>query len=283
MDGVRGVITDDVVKTVDRVIDHVGKEIIFAMTLALGKPVLFINELYKRAKQDPEIKLKILTALALERPVGTNELEKRFIGPLAERLFGNSPQFDYMLDFRAGSLPENVEVYEFFNKAGGYLHNKKAQQNHLNSNYTHVVRDAFNMGVNVFGQLVGCREIDGKLMLSMGCNTDICVEANALVEKARAGGRRGAIIAEVNENMPFMYGDAVYPVDAFDIVLKGHQYNYELFAPPKDPVMMRDHMIGLQVSSLIKDGGTIQVGIGALGDAIVAGLDLRHSDCYSNA
>ncbi len=278
MDGVRGVITDDVVKTVDRVIEHVGKEIIFAMTLALGKPVLFINELYRRAKEDPEISLKILTALALERPVGTNELEKRFIGPLAERLFGNSPQFDYMLDFRAGRLPENVEVYEFFNKAGGYLNNKKAQQNHLNSNYTHVVRDAFNMGVNVFGQLVGCREIDGRLMLSMGCNTDICVEANALVEKARANGRRGAIIAEVNENMPFMYGDAVYPVDSFDIVLKGPQYNYELFAPPKDPVMMRDHIIGLQVSTLIKDGGTIQVGIGALGDAIVAGLDLRHSN-----
>ena len=278
MDGVRGVITDDVVKTVDRVIEHVGKDITFAMTLALGKPVLFINELYKRAKEDPGIKLKIVTALALERPVGTNELEKRFINPLAERLFGKSPQFDYMLDFRAGKLPKNVEIYEFFNKAGGYLNNHEAQQNHMNSNYTHIVRDAFSMGVNVFGQLVGCREIDGKLMLSMGCNTDICVQANGLVDEIRAAGMKGAIIAEANEKMPFMYGDAVYPVDAFDIVLKGPQYNYELFAPPKDPVMMRDHMIGLQVSTLIRDGGTLQVGIGALGDAIVAGLDLRHSN-----
>ncbi|HPS58717.1 MAG TPA: acetyl-CoA hydrolase/transferase C-terminal domain-containing protein [Spirochaetota bacterium] len=278
MDRVRGVITDDVVKTVDRVIEHVGKDITFAMTLALGKPVMFINELYKRAKEDPEIKLKILTALALERPVGTNELEKRFINPLAERLFGNSPQFDYMLDFRAGRLPGNVEIYEFFNKAGGYLNNHQAQQNHMSSNYTHVVRDAFNMGVNVFGQLVGCREIDGKLMLSMGCNTDICVQANGLVDSIRATGMKGAIIAEANEKMPFMYGDAVYPVEAFDVVLKGPQYNYELFAPPKDPVMMRDHIIGLQVSTLIRDGGTLQVGIGALGDAIVAGLDLRHSN-----
>ena len=278
MNGIKGVITDDVVKTVDKVIEHVGKNIVFAMTLALGKPVLFINELYKRAKEDPEIKLKILTALALERPTGKSEIENRFIDPIAERLFGKSPQFDYMLDFRAGRLPENVEIYEFFNKAGGYLDNKHAQQNHLNSNYTHVVQDAFNMGVNVFGQLVGCREINGQLMLSMGCNTDICIEANALVEKARADGITGAIIAEANENMPFMYGDAVYPVNAFDIVLKGPQYNYELFAPPKDPVMMRDHIIGLHVSALIKDGGTIQVGIGALGDAIVAGLDLRHSN-----
>ena len=135
MNGIKGVITDDVVKTVDKVIEHVGKNIVFAMTLALGKPVLFINELYKRAKEDPEIKLKILTALALERPTGKSEIESRFIDPIAERLFGKSPQFDYMLDFRAGRLPENVEIYEFFNKAGGYLDNKHAQQNHLISYY----------------------------------------------------------------------------------------------------------------------------------------------------
>lgn len=277
MDGKRGVITGDVELTVEKVINHVGKNIIFAMTLALGKPVLFINELYKRAKEDPEIKLKIITALALERPIGKSELEKRIVEPLAERLFGGSPQFDYMLDFRAGKLPENVEIFEFFNKAGGYMNTPEAQQNHLNSNYTHVARDAFNMGANVFGQLVGCKVIDGKLMLSMGCNTDICVQANQLVDIARAQGIKCAIIAEANENMPFMYGDAVYPPESFDIVLKGPKYNYRLFAPPKDAVMMKDHMIGLNVSTLIKDGGTLQVGIGALGDAIVAGLDMRHS------
>lgn len=276
MDGVKTTITDDVVKTVDRIIESVGKDIRFAMTLALGKPVLLINELYRRAKEDPEISLKIITALALERPAGKSELEQRFINPIAERLFGKSPQFDYMLDWRAGKLPKNVEVYEFFNKAGGYMNNPDAQRNHLNSNYTHIPDAAWDMGGNVFGQLVGCREIDGRLMLSMGCNTDICVAALDWRIK-RAHERKVIAVAEVNENMPFMYGDAVYPVDAYDIVLKGPQYNYELFAPPKEPVVMRDHMIGINVSTLIKDGGTLQVGIGALGDAIVAGLDMRHS------
>ncbi len=283
MDGVRGIITDDVTKTVDRVIEHVGKKIIFCMTLALGKPVMFINELYRRAKDDPEINLKIITALALERPTGKSDLEKRLVNPLAERLFGKSPQFDYMLDYRAGKLPKNVEIYEFYTKAGGYMNNPEAQRNHLNSNYTHVPADAFNMGANVFGQLVGCREINGQLMLSMGCNTDICLEANALVNFARLSGMKVANVAEVNENMPFMYGDALLPVDSYDIVLKGPKYNYDLFAPPKDPVAVKDHMIGLNVSTLIKDGGTLQVGIGALGDAIVAGLDMRHTrnDLYN--
>ncbi len=284
MDGIRGVITSDLEKTVDKVIEHVGKDIVFAMTLGLGKPVLLINELYKRAKEDPEIHLKIITALALERPKGNTGLEKRFAKPLADRLFGDSPEFDYMLDFRAGTMPDNIEIFEFFNKAGGYMNNNTAQQNHLNSNYTHIVRDCFNMGVNVFGQLLGCKVINGRMMYSMGCNTDICIEANSKVDYARSLGRKVAMIAEVNENMPFMYGDAVYEASSFDILLTGPQYNYPLFAPPKDAVMMKDHMIGLYVSTLVKDGGTLQVGIGSLGDAIVASLDMRHSqnELYSS-
>lgn len=278
MEWKRGYVTDDVEKTVDQVISYVGKEITFAMTLGLGKPVRLINELYRRAKNDPEIKLKIITALALEKPRGKSELEKRLVEPLAERVFGGTPDFDYMVDFRSGNLPENVKIYEFFNKAGGYMNNPEAQQNHLSSNYTHIARDAYNMGVNVFGQFLGCREINGRMMYSMGCNTDICIEANQRIQYARSIGRKVAIIAEVNENMPFMYGDAVFEAEAFDIILKGPQYNYPLFAPPKDAVSLRDHMIGINVSTLIKDGGTLQVGIGALGDAIVAGLDMRHSD-----
>jgi len=277
MDGVSGVVTSDVEKTVDKVIEHVGKDIRFTMTLGLGKPVLLINELYRRAKEDPEIKLKIITALALEKPKGNSELEKRLSKPLAERIFAGTPEFDYMLDFRAGTLPENVEIFEFFNKAGGYMNNASAQQNHLNSNYTHIVRDAFNMGANVFGQLIGCKKINGKMMYSMGCNTDICIEAPSKVAYGRSLGRKMAIIAEVNENMPFMYGDAICEAGSFDILLAGPQYNYPLFAPPKDAVSAKDHMIGINVSTLVKDGGTLQVGIGALGDAIVAGLDMRHS------
>jgi hypothetical protein len=62
MYGRTGVFTDDVAKVVDDVINYVGKEINFATSLGLGKSVLFINELYRRAKEDPTIKLKIMTA-----------------------------------------------------------------------------------------------------------------------------------------------------------------------------------------------------------------------------
>jgi len=171
----QGRIYNDVEKCVDEVINYVGKKITFSMTLGLGKPVLFINELYRRAKEDPEISLKIITALSLEKPKGHSDLEKRFLQPLADRVFAGVPEFDYMLDFRAGKLPKNIEFFEFFGKAGGYLNNPAPQQHHLASHYTHVVRDALALGTNVFGELIGYHETDGKTTYSMACNPDICL------------------------------------------------------------------------------------------------------------
>ncbi len=278
MNGKTGVITSDVKKSVDDVLDYMGNDINFAMTLALGKPILFINELYRRAKEDSSIKLNIVTALALERPRMKSEIERRFMGPLVDRVFEGTPEFDYMHDFRSGKMPKNIGIYEFFNKAGGYMQNPEAQRNHLNSNYTHVVRDAMDFGVNVFGQLIGGQKINGKMMYSMGCNTDICIEAIDELHKKRKAGEKVAVIGEVNTQMPFMYGDAVYEGSHYDILLEGPEFNYPLFGPPKDSVNLKDHAIGLYVSTLIKDGGTIQVGIGALGDAIASGLNMRQNE-----
>lgn len=282
MDTKRGAVYDDVHKCVDEIINYVGKDIVFGMTLALGKPVRLINELYRRAKEDPEIKLKIITSLALEMPRGHTDIEKRFLKPLADRVFEGFPEFDYMLDFRAGKLPANVEFFENFSKAGGYLQDPVAQQNHIASHYTHAARDAVNFGLNVLGQLIGYREIEGKTMYSMACNPDICIEAIQRLKDLRALGKKVAMIGEANSNMPFMYGDAVVEADTYDIILKGPYYDYTLFAPPKDAVSLADHMMGINVSTLVKDGGTIQVGIGALGDAIVAGLIMRndHNELY---
>ncbi|SHI57958.1 acetyl-CoA hydrolase/transferase C-terminal domain-containing protein [Desulfosporosinus lacus] len=271
-----GMIYDDAKKCVDEVISYIGKDICYAMTLALGKPVHFINELYSRAKKDPEIKLKIITALSLEIPKGNSELERRLMQPIVDRVFAGVPEFEYMIDFRAGTLPKNVEVFEFYSKAGTYLNNPVAQQHHLSSHYTHVVRDALALGTNVFGELIGYKEINGKTMYSMACNPDICLETVRLMSEMRANGQKIVIVGEANKKMPFMYGDAVVEAETYDMILQGPQFDYELFCPPKDSVALADHMIGINVSPLIKDGGTIQVGIGALGDAIVSGLIMRN-------
>ena len=94
----------------------------------------------------------------------------------------------------------------------------------------------------------------------------------------RAKGEKVAIIGEVNSQLPFMYGDAVVDGDLYDLLLQGPEFNYPLFGPPKESVSLRDYAIGLHVSALVKDGGTLQVGIGALGDAIAAGLNMRQNE-----
>ena len=276
------IIYDDVKKCVDEVIQYIGKDICFAMPLALGKPVRFVNELYRRAKEDPSIRLKIVTALPLEKPSGKSELEKRVLNTVIPKLFAGVPDLEYMLDYRAGKLPPNVETYEFYSKAGGYINDPQAQQNHIASNYTHIVRDALDFGVNVFANLISYQEIDGKTYYSMSCNTDIVIEGIKEIKKRRAKGGKYLIIGEANKKAPFMYGDAVFEADEYDYILQGPDFDYELFGAPKNPVSVADYWIGLNTSVLIKDGGTLQVGIGSLGDAIVASLVMRndHNEVY---
>jgi acyl-CoA hydrolase len=51
--------------------------------------------------------------------------------------------------------------------------------------------------------------------------------------------------------------------------------SFRLFSAPKMSVSATDYAIGLHASTLIKDGGTLQIGIGSLGDALCYGLQLR--------
>lgn len=278
MNGKMGVVTDNVAECVDQIIRYLGNDIKASMPLGLGKPMLFINELYRRAKENPGIKLVIMTALTLEVPKGNTDLEKRFLKPVVKRIFNGVRDFDFIIDYKNGRLPENVTFSEMYSKAGSILNDPQAQMNHVASNYTHAVRDGVNNGANIFGQLLATH--DGKY--SMGCNTDLATEALAVYHRRRKNGEKCVTIGEVNARLPFMYGDALVDKSEYDFILEGDQYNLPLFGAPKDAISLSDYMIGLNVSTLIKDDGTIQVGIGALGDAIVAGLIMRneHNGVY---
>jgi acyl-CoA hydrolase len=121
-------------KCVDEVIKRVGKNIVLGMPLGLGKANHVANELYRRVKEDPGMNLTIITALSLERPTPTTELERRFIGPFIDRVFGGYVDLAYVNALRKGELPSNIEVKEFYTKAGAYLKVRHAQQNYISSN-----------------------------------------------------------------------------------------------------------------------------------------------------
>lgn len=259
---------------VDALIAHLGHDIRIGLPLGLGKPTEFINALYARAKTEPGLQLTILTALSLEKPVPTSELEGRFLKPFIARVFGDCPDLDYMLDLRADKLPPNVFVKEFFFKPGSNLASTHAQQNYISTNYTFAARDVFNQGCNVAAQLI-CKRGEGTaLRYSLACNPDTGPE---LVEMLRASGRPHAVVGLVNQNLPYMANDAEVEPALFDYVIDAPRYTSTLFSTPKLAVATPDYAIGLYASALIKDGGTLQVGIGGMGDAIVHAAQARHT------
>ena len=122
-------------KIVDELIARLGSTINIATPLALGKGNHVINAFYRRAKGDPSIKLNIMTALTVEIPKGKSLLEKRFLEPFVERVFGDYPDLDFELDRVNQNLPANIRVFEFYYPPGKFLQNPQAQQDYISSNY----------------------------------------------------------------------------------------------------------------------------------------------------
>lgn len=268
----------EVENCVDGLIDAVGKKIVIAIPLALAKPNQLVNALYRRVKEDPEFHLTIITAVSLEKPTWSSELEERFLRPLIERVWEDFPDFEYMLDLRKNKLPKNFELIEFYNKTAGFMNSPHAQMNYLGSNYTHAIRDALINKCNVTAQLISKREIDGEITYSMGSNPDTHLDASEAIRELRKKGEKFAIVGQVHDQLPFMYGRGVVKPPHFDMVIDNPDYNFKLFGAPKASVGSADWMIGLHASTLVKDGGTLQVGIGSLGDAVVSGLMMRHKE-----
>ena len=269
-------VLNDVGECVEAVLRRVGKAVVLALPLGIGKPNPLANEFYRRAAQDPSIQLTILTALSLSRPRAQGELERRLLEPIVERVFGSHLELEYVRAQRADALPPNIRIVEFFLDPGGLLHSTQAQRSYLSANYTDVAQLTLAHGVNVIAQLVAKRMQNGRLELSLGSNPDVTADLLPLVAAARETGRDIVMVAETHAQMPFMPGTALVEADRFDWIVDDPRYDYDLFCPPNLPIGSVDHAIGMHASALVRDGGTLQVGIGELGDALVYALLLRH-------
>src|ERR1044071_7682000 len=261
---------------VEATLSRVGKHVVLGLPVAIGKPNGLVNSFVARALADRSIRLTIVTALSLRKPRGHSDLERRLVDPLAERIFGGFPELEYIRLMEQDRLPDNIEVVEFFLEPGAWLNSAPLQQNYLSSNYTHVARDALKRGLNVIAQLVA-RPPAGEApagLLSLGANPDLTADLLPQIAQMRAKGQPFALIGQVHSELPFMYGDALVAADTFDFLIDDP--GTRLFCPPNAPIPRAEYSIALNVSTLIRDGGTLQLGIGELGDAIVYALQLRH-------
>ena len=259
----------------DHIIREVGTHLVAGLPLGLGKANHIVNALYRRASADHTIDLTFFSALTLEKPKPSGLLERRFIMPVIDRLFGGYPDLAYAEALHAGALPPNIKVIEFFFLAGKWLHVPFAQQHYISANYTHAASYILERGLNVITQLVAKRVVDGVTRYSLSCNTDTTLD----LLRARAEGRASfKLVGQVNSELPFMPGQGDLAAEEFCAILDSPETDFPLFAPPAEPVGDTKYAIGLHAAGLVRDGGSLQIGIGQVGDALAQGLIVRHRD-----
>ncbi|HYQ68998.1 acetyl-CoA hydrolase/transferase family protein [Actinophytocola sp.] len=107
--------------------------------------------------------------------------------------------------------------------------------------------------------------VDGTV--SLGTEVNILPAA---VEAVRARG--GLVIAQLNPRMPYTYGDAVLPCDEIDHAI---EVDEPLSTPAPRAVSEVSRQIGDRVAALVPEAATLQLGIGAVPDAVLAALTGR--------
>jgi 4-hydroxybutyrate CoA-transferase len=111
------------------------------------------------------------------------------------------------------------------------------------------------------------------------CNMGISI---IYMESAVRFGKK--IIAEVNENMPRIHGDGFVHVSKIDYFVEN---TFPVKEVPRPQISKVEEAIGSHVAELINDGDCLQMGIGAIPDAVLQFLKNKrglgiHSEMFSD-
>lgn len=82
------------------------------------------------------------------------------------------------------------------------------------------------------------------------------------------------VIVQVNENQPYIYGDTLVHVSEVDYICEA---NDPILTIPVVPVNQQSSAIAEYISEFIEDGSTLQLGIGAIPNAIAKLLVNKHN------
>jgi acyl-CoA hydrolase len=140
------------------------------------------------------------------------------------------------------------------------------------SDIPHLFRSgAFPIGV----ALLNLSAPDEHGYCSLGTSVDVALAA---------AGEARTVIALLNTAMPRTLGDAFLHVDEVTHAVRADRPPAAVSAPPVGEIESR---IGAQVAALVEDGATLQLGIGAIPNAVLARLGDRsdlgiHSEMFSD-
>ena len=103
-----------------------------------------------------------------------------------------------------------------------------------------------------------------------GGKVSLGIEVNVLPAAIEAVRRRGGlVVAQVNDRLPWTFGDAEVDLDLVDVLVEADAV---LPVPAHIAVDELSVRIGAQVAQRVPDGATLQAGIGAVPDATMRGL-----------
>jgi itaconate CoA-transferase len=119
------------------------------------------------------------------------------------------------------------------------------------------------IGVDTLIATVSPMDADGNF--SFGTNTDYAQPVSKTAKR---------VILEVNSHMPRVFGDCTVHVSKVTAVVENA---VPLLEVPKAKPQPADTVIGGLIAGLVDDGATLQMGIGALPDAVCAAL-MDHKD-----
>ena len=119
---------------------------------------------------------------------------------------------------------------------------------------------------------INCSLPDPDGYVSLGVSADLTPSA---VESAKI------IIAQINPMMPFTYGDSVLHISKIDALVK---VNDPLAETPDNEPTDAELAIGRHIAEHIKDGSTLQIGVGAIPNAVLHSLHShRHLGIHTEA
>jgi len=102
--------------------------------------------------------------------------------------------------------------------------------------------------------------MDAEGYFSLGTNTDYALAVSKTAQR---------VILEVNPHMPRVFGDCRVHVSQVAAVV---EHSAPLLEAGKAPQQLQDVAIGALIAGMVEDGSTLQMGIGALPDAVCAAL-----------
>lgn len=111
--------------------------------------------------------------------------------------------------------------------------------------------------------LISVSKPNEKGYCSLGCSIDI---SSAAIASAKV------IIAQINNNMPFVHGDGIIHINDIDAAI---ELDTPLFEHKPKKSTKTEQQIGQHIASLVEDGATLQMGIGGIPDAALKFLNFH--------